>query len=158
MKITLTLSGSNVLRWLLAMLFIWAAISKLANPTAMLGNIYDYALPLPDVLLRLAAMVLPWVELLCGLLLLANLWIQSVLLLLLGIFTLFLAVTGQAWLRHLDIACGCFNLSILGINASSKAALFLESVKFAFLRNIVLLGCCGYLFVRTREGDAPAEP
>jgi uncharacterized membrane protein YphA (DoxX/SURF4 family) len=67
------------LRWLLGALMLWAAVSKLAQPTDFLGSIYAYQLPLPRSLLQLVAVVLPWLELLCGLLLIVNVWSETAL-------------------------------------------------------------------------------
>jgi len=134
------------LRWLLGVLLLWAAVSKLANPTEFLGSIYAYQLPLPRTLLQAAAVVLPWVELLCGLLLLAGFWRQTALLIVTGLMVWFVIATGQAWLRGLDIACGCFNLKIFGLNESAPGLVrWLESVAFAFFRNLLLAGLAGFL-------------
>ncbi len=147
------------LRWLLGVLLLWAAVSKLANPTEFLGAIYAYQLPLPRTLLQAAAVVLPWVELLCGLLLLAGYWRQTALLTVTGLMVLFVIATGQAWGRGLDIACGCFNLKIFGLNENAPGLVrFLESVAFAFFRNLLLAGLAGFLLRRSlrRSDAAPA--
>lgn len=147
------------LRWLLGMLLLWAAVSKLANPTEFLGSIYAYQLPVPRTLLQAAAVVLPWVELLCGLLLLAGFWRQTALLIVTGLMVLFVIATGQAWLRGLDIACGCFNLKIFGLNESAPGLVrWLESVAFAFFRNLLLAGLAGFLLRQSlrRSDVAPA--
>lgn len=143
------------LRWLLGVLLLWAAVSKVANPTEFLGSIYAYQLPLPRALLQVAAVVLPWVELLCGLLLLAGFWRQTALLTVTGLMGLFVCATGQAWVRGLDIACGCFNLKIFGLNESlPELVRFLESVAFAFFRNLVLTGLAGFLLWRTARSSS----
>jgi uncharacterized membrane protein YphA (DoxX/SURF4 family) len=137
------------LRWLLALLMLWAAVSKLANPTEFLGSIYAYELPLPRSWLQVAAVVLPWVELLCGLLLFAGFWSQTALLAVTGLMALFVIATGQAWVRGLDISCGCFNLKIFGLtDALPGLVRFLESVSFAFFRNLLLAGFAGFLLRR----------
>jgi putative oxidoreductase len=146
---------SLVFRCLLGLLMLWAAVSKLANPTEFLGSIYAYELPLPRPMLQTAAVVLPWVELLCGLLLVAGFWSQSALLMVTGLMVVFVIATGQAWARGLDIACGCFNLHIFGIQERVPGLVqFLESVAFAFFRNLLLAGVAGWLFwetVRSRD-------
>jgi len=129
----------------LGVLFITAAISKVANPTVFLGDLFAYRLPLPEVLLRATVIVLPWLELLCGLLLFANLWSDAVSVIVLGLCLVFLVCTGQAWARGLDISCGCLNLSAFGINAQSPLLSLLESARVAFLRNLLLTACAGYL-------------
>ena len=93
-----------------------------------------------------AAVVLPWVELLCGLLLLAGFWSQTALLSVTGLLVMFVIATGQAWVRGLDISCGCFNLQIFGLSERLPGLVrFLESVSFAFFRNLLLVGLAGFL-------------
>lgn len=122
----------------LGVLFVWAALSKLANPTAFLATVYAYDLPMPQGAMKFLAVVLPWVELLAGLMLLAAWWTEtalSIVALLLGVFLL---VTLQAWGRGLKISCGCFNLAFLGLDEEGGLAKFLESPGFAFVRNLAL--------------------
>ena len=85
------------LRFLVGGLLLWAAISKLANPTDFLAAIQANPTPLPPPLLKGLAMTLPWVEFLCALLLLANLWTRSALLCCPILFLVFTEATGQAW-------------------------------------------------------------
>ena len=135
----------------LGMLMLWAAVSKLANPTDFLGSIYGYQLPLPQALLKMTAVVLPWLELLCGLLLVAGLWVESALTLVTGLLALFVIMTGQAWMRGLDISCGCFSLKMFGLPENPGLDRFLESVAFAFFRNLVLLGLAAFLLRETHR-------
>jgi uncharacterized membrane protein YphA (DoxX/SURF4 family) len=127
------------LRWLLGALMLWAAVSKLAQPTEFLGSIYAYDLPLPRALMQLVAVVLPWLELMCGLLLIANVWSETALATIMGLLVVFVLATGQAWARGLDISCGCFNLKIFGADASTGLVKFVESPGFAFFRNLILV-------------------
>lgn len=137
------------LRWLLGILFLWAAVSKLANPTEFLASIYAYRLPIPKPVLQFVAVVLPWVELLCGLLLIGKVWTESALACATGLMILFVLATGQAWVRQLDISCGCFDFKILGLDAAnSKFVKFFESVTFAFFRNALLAGIAYFLLSR----------
>jgi putative oxidoreductase len=147
MTISLDLNPRSGLRWLLALLFIWAAASKLANVQEFCASLFAYQLPLPAGLLRLTAMVLPWLELLCGLMLLGRFWFRATLgwtVLLCAVFAL---CTGQAWARGLQISCGCLNLDFLGLGGGANAAAvsFFESVKFAFPRALLLLAAGAYL-------------
>jgi uncharacterized membrane protein YphA (DoxX/SURF4 family) len=149
---------STALRVFLGVLFLWAAASKLANPLEFLASIYAYQVPLGDHLMKLVAIALPWFELLCGLLLVANLWTDAVLLATVGLLLIFLLLTGQAWLRGLSISCGCFNLSILGISETiPNLVKFVESVGFAFFRNLVLAAISIFL-LRNRLAQITVLP
>ena len=145
----------RMLSFLLGVLMLWAAISKLANPTDFLGSIYAYQLPLPQMLMQTAAVVLPWLELLCGLLLVAGLWMETALVLITGLLVLFVIATGQAWMRGLEIGCGCFSLKVFGISADlSGLEHFFESVAFAFFRNLALVTLAAFLLRKKLCGSA----
>jgi uncharacterized membrane protein YphA (DoxX/SURF4 family) len=150
MKITLEFNLSNILRWLLGIIFTWAALSKIANLQDFYSSLAGYQLPLPDVFLRLTATTLPWLELMCGLLLLAQLWGRAALLWVLLLSGVFLVCTGQAWARGLEVSCGCLSLDFLGLGAASKSGTFefLESVKFAFFRSLFLIAAALYLLLK----------
>ena len=141
-----------VFRVLLGALMLWAAVSKLAEPTEFLGSIYAYDLPLPRALLQAVAVVLPWLELLCGLLLIANQWSETALVTIIGLLGVFVLATGQAWARGLEISCGCFNLEIFGVDSSWKVVKFIESAGFAFFRNLLLV-IFAWLLLQRRLGE-----
>jgi uncharacterized membrane protein YphA (DoxX/SURF4 family) len=145
MKVTFEFDGKTVVRWLLAALLVWAALTKLANLNEFYANLVAYRLPLPDALLRLTAMVLPWLELLCGILLVTGAARRAALLWAMILFAVFVLATGQAWARGLDISCGCFDLSFLGESAKK----FFESVGVAFFRAGLLLAGAVYVWRAT---------
>lgn len=146
-------------RWVLGILFLWAAASKLANPIEFLGSIYAYDVSLPDGLMKLVAVTLPWIELICGLLLMAGVWTETALSATTALLAAFVLLTGQAWLRGLSISCGCFNLDIFGLTASnSNLVKLVESVGFAFIRNLLLLGVSLLMLRSTlRQGNASLD-
>jgi hypothetical protein len=55
-----------------------------------------------------AAIVLPWVEILAGLLLVLGIWAVEATLVLTGLLGLFMIAIGWAMHQGLDIECGCF--------------------------------------------------
>lgn len=122
---------ASVLRWVLGGVLVWAAVSKLANLQDFYGALIAYKLPLPDALLRAVAMSLPWLEMLCGLMLVTKVRIEAALGWSVILFFVFAVATAQAWARGLDISCGCLDLQLLGISSTSK---IFESVGFAFVR------------------------
>lgn len=142
MKVSFEIHPKLVLRWVLAALLIWAALSKIANLNEFHLNIALYRLPLPDASLRLAAMVMPWLELLCGILMIAGTARRAALFWTMILFASFVVATGQAWARGLNINCGCFNLDFLG---DEFAGIF-ETVKFAFFRALLLFLAALYLW------------
>ncbi len=146
MRITFEINGRSLVRWLLGIILVWAAVSKLPNLQEFYGALAAYRLPLPGAVLRFSAEVLPWLELFCGLLLLARLWYRATLLWLLILCTLFLIATGQAWARGLEISCGCMNLDFLQLSGMGNGTVkLLESAPFAFGRALLLTAGCAYL-------------
>ena len=61
-----------------------------------------YRLPVSPTFLKATAVVLPWLELLYGLLLVANLKTRAALAWAVVLFTVFAVCTGQAWMRGLQ--------------------------------------------------------
>lgn len=147
------------LRWLLGLLLVWGALGKLADLQAFHVLLAAYRLPLPASWLRGVAMVLPWMELLCGLLLIAGMHKRAALAWSLVMFAVFVVSTGQAWARGLQIACGCLDLRVVGIERGSPTSALLESVEFAFLRAAVMAAVAGLLLWRCvgRRMQVPAE-
>jgi len=137
------------LRGFLAVVMVWAGLSKIVDPASFYGAILAYQLPLPQLFLKGTAVIIPWLEIFCGLLLVANTARRATLVLVLALFTVFLAVVGQAFFRGLNISCGCFDLSPFGIPQASKLGLLLESTGFAILRNLGLLAAALVLWKTT---------
>jgi hypothetical protein len=153
-----SLAPTALLRWVLGGVLLWAAISKLANLQEFYNALTGYQLPVPAALLKLVAIVLPWLELLCGLMLIARVHVRAALLWAMLLFGLFAVATGQAWARGLNISCGCLNFGFLGFEGTSFGG-FLESAAFACLRALLLGAAAVYLFrtASTRTGASTAS-
>ena len=103
----------QILRIILAGVFIYASLDKIWQPALFAKALYNYRI-LPDMFLYPIAILLPWLEMITGVMLLANIFPKTnsgIQLILLTVFTL--AVT-SAILRCLDIQCGCFSLDQTG--------------------------------------------
>ncbi len=97
-------------RLVLGGIFIYASLDKIAHPHEFAVIITNYAI-LPDWLVTLPALVLPWLELVAGLCLATGLWARSSALLLSLLLLAFIMVLGfNAW-RGIDLSCGCFSTS-----------------------------------------------
>lgn len=97
-----------VFRVTLAVVFVVASLDKVAHPDRFAVAIANYHL-VPQGLINLMAITLPWVELSVGLLLLLGLWVRPGLLLVEGLLSLFIVAILIALSRDLDISCGCFS-------------------------------------------------
>ena len=98
-----------------------------------------HRLGLPSELLKLVALTLPWLEILIAFALVIRFRLHTAAILLTALLGGFVFLTGLAMLRGLDIACGCFNWGLLGLDKSGELVGWLESATFAFFRNLALL-------------------
>ena len=97
-----------ILRIVLGLVFLLYGLDKIRQPGDFALAIANYKL-LPGVFVNLLAVVLPWVEVLCGLLLIFGQWVRSAALLSAAMLAVFVAAVSISLLRGLDISCGCFN-------------------------------------------------
>lgn len=97
-----------VSRLLLGGIMFLAGIAKIGVPETMKVSIRAYEIPLPDFLVNIMAVGLPILEVAIGAWLILGLFLRFsgiVGAVLMAVFTV--AIT-SAWLRGLDISCGCF--------------------------------------------------
>lgn len=120
-----------------AVAFLYAGILKTLDPAAFASQIHPYRL-LPDPAVNLAALALPWIEILGALALLFIPRLRRAGALLLSLLLmLFLAAQASALLRGLEISCGCFSAAP-GNEPIGMASLLREA---ALLVCAVLAGC-----------------
>jgi uncharacterized membrane protein YphA (DoxX/SURF4 family) len=130
------LKGSNqhrlvfVLRFILGAVFLWAGSLKIADPHTFASVIANNQL-LPEHLVNSVAVWLPWVEVLCGVLLICGIWIDGSLLVINTLLVLFMAVLILNWIRGIDADCGCFSVAV------SKGE---SNTLMDIIRDVVLLG------------------
>lgn len=94
-------------RLILGVVFIIASIDKISIPDIFALNVQAYKL-LPVFLVNLAALIIPWVELICGIFLIGGYYVRSSSLLLSGLCLIFIIALTAALSRGLKIDCGCF--------------------------------------------------
>lgn len=97
-------------RLVLGAIFIYASLDKIAHPAAFAGILANYAI-VPDFLVTLPALALPWLELIAGLCLVAGAWTRSSALWLSLLLLLFILALGVNALRGINMSCGCFSTS-----------------------------------------------
>jgi putative oxidoreductase len=124
-----------LVRTTLGLTFLWASVDKILNPAEFAGIIMNYDILPPDTV-NLAAVVLPWFELVCGLLLVLGRLVPGATLSIVILLFTFMLATGFSLYRGLDINCGCFSVSP---DAKENAVLNLA-------RNSLLLAAGAWLF------------
>ena len=98
---------TTILRIFIGFVFIYASIEKILDPAYFAGTIRNYQI-VPDAITNLVAIILPWLELICGILLLAGFWHQTAAFILTLLMVAFIIAILSAIFRGLDIECGCF--------------------------------------------------
>jgi uncharacterized membrane protein YphA (DoxX/SURF4 family) len=97
-------------RLILGGIFIYASLDKIVHPLEFAKIIKNYQI-LPDFLITLPALILPWLELLTGVFLIAGIWTRSAALLLSMLLLAFVLALGVNAVRGINISCGCFSTS-----------------------------------------------
>lgn len=97
-----------IVRLVLGGIFLYAGFSKVGDPTAFAGAIASYRI-LPYFANYLVASVLPWLEVLCGLLLIADYRTRAAASCIATLNLVFMAALLSTIVRGLDIDCGCFS-------------------------------------------------
>ncbi len=125
------------------LVFLYAAHEKIERPEDFARAIYHYQIVgpnqyLPPILANLEAVVLPWVEVLVGVALVAGFWRRESALLTGVMLVVFIGAVSSTLIRGIDIEnCGCFSLDAHGRAAGLKlivqdAALLLGTILLAF--------------------------
>lgn len=97
----------------LGVIFVIAALPKIADPPSFAHMIYNYRL-VPSSLINISALVMPWVELLAGLALILGAWkaaARTVITIMLAVFIIAISINLG---RDNAIDCGCFNVADRG--------------------------------------------
>lgn len=124
------------LAWAVAAVYLYAGGIKLVQPDALLADILSYDL-LPYRLAFLGAFFLPALEVVAGIGILLRRFRRESALILLALTAVFIAALASAWMRGLDISCGCF-----GKSEVEADYLFLIGRDL-----LILAACAGVLFL-----------
>ncbi len=117
-----------IARLVLGGVFLYAGFTKIGDPTAFAGAIATYRI-LPYFGNYLVAAILPWIEALCGLLLIVDYRTKAAASCVAILNLIFMAALVSTILRKLDIDCGCFSKT--GEKTSALTALIRDVVLFA---------------------------
>lgn len=101
------------MRLLLGAIFIAASVDKIAHPAEFAEIVQNYQI-LPDHLINIFAVVLPWLEAILGILILCGWWLPGATALANVLLVVFLAALGSAIARGIDVHCGCFSTEASG--------------------------------------------
>lgn len=97
-----------LLRMVVACVLLYASADKILHPQDFAAIVKGYRL-LPDGLVNLTAIWLPWFELVLGLCLYAGFWRQGALFLATSLLAAFWLAIIINYFRGIDVNCGCFS-------------------------------------------------
>ena len=136
-------------------IFLYAGILKARDPVGFAGSIAAYRI-LPYFGDYLVAAVLPWLEIVCGALLVAGVRYRGATLLLTLLDLVFMGALASVIVRGLDIDCGCFRQG--GGATSPWVALGRDVVLFAALLFVLKGASVPPLRPCRRPGAPPISP
>lgn len=120
-------------RLLLGAFFVYAGVLKISDAPAFAGQVAAYEI-LPYQWNYVAAATLPWIEVICGGLLIVNQRVRPAALVI-GVLTIvFMIALASVMARGLSIDCGCFGPEIK------------STPQQALLRNVFILALAHFVF------------
>ncbi len=124
-----------VSRFSVGAIFVYAGSAKLCDVSAFADLVARYEL-LPGFAVRHFAFFVPPIELFFGGMLILRIWIRSAASVISVLLAVFIVALVQAFVRGLDVSCGCFG----GVSTDAHA-----DVVIATIRDVVLLMLASFL-------------
>ena len=138
----------------LGIIFVAAALPKIVDPPSFAHMIYNYKL-IPWALVKPMALVMPWIELLCGLALILGIWKGTARTIIAALLVTFIIAISINLLRGNAIDCGCFDVTAAGKTNEERLA----DMRFVILRDIGMLLMVAQLwYASSVAAAAPGRP
>lgn len=118
-------------RWVLGTAFIYASYHKIIEPAQFAKVIYGYYL-FPAFTINFIAIVLPFIELFCGLALVLGIYPRSAALIINFLLAAFIMALSINMIRGQEFDCGCFSFAEGGYPYSVKELLLRDILFFGF--------------------------
>ena len=145
-------SFDAVVTWVLGLAFLITGFPHWANSYYFLGSIYAYQLVEPG-LGQIAAMSMPIIQLVIALCLLTRVFLDASHLATMFLLAAFVIVQTSAYIRGLDISCGCFGPGYDSTIGWFSLSLVYGLFTFSLIRNAM------FLFSRNpKQSPCPTSP
>ncbi|HEX7831131.1 MAG TPA: MauE/DoxX family redox-associated membrane protein [Thermoanaerobaculia bacterium] len=129
----------------LGAIFVVAAWPKIVDPPSFAHMIYNYRI-VPGGLVNLSALVMPWVELLCGLALILGVWVKPARWLVTAMLLVFIIAISINLGRGNAIDCGCFDVSAAGKTHEER----IRDMWIVVIRDLGMLLMCAQIALSER--------
>jgi hypothetical protein len=96
--------------------------------------IYNYRI-VPGALVNLMALVMPWIELLCGLAMILGIWVDTARAIIAAMLVVFITAISINLMRGNAIDCGCFDVTTAGKTRQERLA----DMHWVILRDLGML-------------------
>lgn len=126
------------------LLLIYAAIDKIRYPLDFAQMVENYRVVGEDLSYWIAVFI-PSLEIILGLLLMSGFWRRTAALMTMALMLVFLVLVTQAYVRGLDVHCGCFSTGEEG-EAIGPMKIF-SNIVYALLSIVLVF----YLFAQSEE-------
>lgn len=120
-------------RIVLGSLFVYAGVVKALDPLDFAQSVRNYDL-VGQSLAFIAAIVLPWLEILSGAFLITGIWKRGAAIVISALLVFFIILTIVTVIRGLDVDCGCFG----AIDRKAGLGVILEDLAMLYLGLCVL--------------------
>ena len=127
MNVLKSLNLPFIFRMILGVVFIYASYDKILNPAGFSDNIHNFHVT-PAAVENLAALIIPWLELIVGVFLIFGVFLEGSTSITIGLLTFFIFILSQAVFRGIDVHCGCFK---------SEAAVGITNLRVELIKHIV---------------------
>jgi len=130
--------------------FVYASLDKIIHPEAFAKIVHNYRI-LPGELINIFAIILPWLELFCGMALILGTRIQGASALLAALTVVFLIAVSSAIARGIKIDCGCFSTSGDGARKVGTPLLIQDAVLLILLLLVWIKGAGRWALDRVNQ-------
>jgi uncharacterized membrane protein YphA (DoxX/SURF4 family) len=118
-------------RLVIGVMLIYASYYKVIEPASFAKSIWFYHM-VPGSLINLMALILPWLELICGLGLILGIFYDGAKVWATLMMVMFIIALSSTIVRGIDIDCGCFKAS-QGATGSAWNSLIFDLVAMIFV-------------------------